>query len=71
MLCLQHGFYNIIFKIKHKLYIASEVSPSPPPPPKGHFWVRICTQLCCAHDLHVGSTGGCGAAHSHRPYIAL
>jgi hypothetical protein len=23
-LCLQHGFYNIIFKIKHKFYIASK-----------------------------------------------
>jgi hypothetical protein len=31
MLYLQHGFYNILFKIKHKLYIAS-VPASPPPP---------------------------------------
>jgi hypothetical protein len=23
VLCLQHGFHNIIFKIKHKFYIAS------------------------------------------------
>jgi hypothetical protein len=23
MLCLQHDFYNLIFKIEHKLYIAS------------------------------------------------
>jgi hypothetical protein len=34
MLCLQHDFYNIIFKIKHKLYIDSG-SASPPPPPGG------------------------------------
>jgi hypothetical protein len=27
MLYLQHNFYNIIFKIKHKLYIASWSAP--------------------------------------------
>jgi hypothetical protein len=31
MLCLQHDYYNIVFKIKHKLYI---VSGSAPPPPR-------------------------------------
>jgi hypothetical protein len=31
MLCLQHDFCNIIFKIKHKLYIDSG-SALPPPP---------------------------------------
>jgi hypothetical protein len=29
MLYLQYGFYNIIFKIKHKLYIASGSAPTP------------------------------------------
>jgi hypothetical protein len=29
MLCLRHDFYNIIFKIKHKLYIASGSAPLP------------------------------------------
>jgi hypothetical protein len=33
MLYLQHEFYNIIFKITHKLYIASR-SAAPPPPRK-------------------------------------
>jgi hypothetical protein len=36
MLYLQHDFYNISFKIKHKLYIASG---SDPPPSKEKFWV--------------------------------
>jgi hypothetical protein len=30
MLYLQHDFYNIIFKIKHKLYTASGYAPPPP-----------------------------------------
>jgi hypothetical protein len=33
MLCLQHGFYNILFKIKQSIYNVC-VRP-PPPPPKG------------------------------------
>jgi hypothetical protein len=37
MLYLQHDFYKIIFKIKHKLYIASG---SAPPPLKEKFRVR-------------------------------
>jgi hypothetical protein len=36
ILYLQHEFYNMIFKIKHKLHTASG---SPPPPPKEKFWV--------------------------------
>jgi hypothetical protein len=36
MLCL-HDFYNIIFKIKCKLYIASWSAP--PPPPQGKILV--------------------------------
>jgi hypothetical protein len=36
MLYLQHDFYNTIFKIKHRLYIASGSAPS-----KETFWVRI------------------------------
>jgi hypothetical protein len=35
MLCLQHDFYNIIFKIKHKLFIDSRSNP--PSPPKKKF----------------------------------
>jgi hypothetical protein len=31
MLYLQQDFYTIIFKIKHKLYIASGSAPPPPP----------------------------------------
>jgi hypothetical protein len=31
MLYLQHDFYNIIFKMQHKLYIASGLVPPPPP----------------------------------------
>jgi len=27
---LRHGFYNIVFKIKHKLYIASGSNPPAP-----------------------------------------
>jgi hypothetical protein len=29
MLYLRHNFYNIIFKIEHKLYIASGSAPTP------------------------------------------
>jgi hypothetical protein len=36
MLYLQHDFYNITFKVKHKLYIASGSAP----PPSEKFWVR-------------------------------
>ena len=38
MLYLRHDFYNIIFKIKHKLYIALGSDPSP----KEKFWVCTC-----------------------------
>jgi hypothetical protein len=34
MLYFQHDFYNIIFKIKRKQYIAQWSAP-PPPPPQG------------------------------------
>jgi hypothetical protein len=40
MLYLQHNFDNIIFKIKHKLYIAS--GSAPPPFPSEKFGVRTC-----------------------------
>jgi hypothetical protein len=33
LLYLRHDFYNIIFKIKHKLYIASGSGPTPHPTP--------------------------------------
>jgi hypothetical protein len=39
-LYLRHDFYNIISKIKHKLYITS--GSSPPPPPNEKFWVCTC-----------------------------
>jgi hypothetical protein len=35
ILYLQHDFYNIIFKIKHKLYIATESALTSLPPPQG------------------------------------
>jgi hypothetical protein len=34
MLCLQHEFSNIIFKIKHILYTATRLAPATPPPPQ-------------------------------------
>jgi hypothetical protein len=38
MLCLQHDFYNITFKIKHKLYMPQG---QPPPPHRiKKFWMR-------------------------------
>jgi hypothetical protein len=37
-LYLRHDFYNIIFKVKYKLYIAS--GSAPPPPGKEKFLVR-------------------------------
>jgi hypothetical protein len=39
MLYSQHDFYNIIFKIEYKLYIASGQHP---PPRKKNFWVGAC-----------------------------
>jgi hypothetical protein len=46
MLYLQHDFYNTIFKIAHKLYIASgSASPPPPRPAKEKFWVRTTPAL--------------------------
>jgi hypothetical protein len=46
-LYLHYDLRNIIFKIKHKLYIAS--GSAPPPPHKENFWVRTCLRLpyCC------------------------
>jgi hypothetical protein len=38
-LCLGHGFYNMTFKIKNKLYIASRSAPPPPPQ----------SEILCAH----------------------
>jgi hypothetical protein len=43
MLYLQHDFYNMIFKIKRKLYIASRSAPPPPPQIVGAHvarWIR-------------------------------
>jgi hypothetical protein len=42
VLCNTYDSYNIIFKIKNKVYIASG---SAPPPPTQKFWVRTCPQL--------------------------
>jgi hypothetical protein len=41
---LWHDFHNIAFKTKHKLYIASGSTPTPPPPQK-KIWVRLCSVL--------------------------
>jgi hypothetical protein len=38
---LYYDFYNIVFKIKHKLYIASGSAP-----PTGKFWTRAWTRMC-------------------------
>ena len=43
MLYLGHDFYNIIFKIKYKLYIASGLAP--PTPPSEKCWVRTWDHL--------------------------
>jgi hypothetical protein len=45
MLCLRHDFYNIIFKIKNKLYIASGTAPPPPPGPNEKFLVLTCSTV--------------------------
>ena len=45
MLYLRHDFYNIIFKIKHKLYIASGSAP-----PKDKLWLRTWSGLRTACD---------------------
>ena len=44
MLQLRHDFYNIIFKIKHKLYIASGSAPAPS---SEKFWMRA---YCLHHE---------------------
>jgi hypothetical protein len=49
MLYLQHDFYNIIFKIKHKLYIALGLAP---PPLKEKLWVRTChSPISCVFNI--------------------
>ena len=37
---LGHDFYNMIFKMKHKIYIALGLEP--PPPPSEKFWDVPC-----------------------------
>jgi hypothetical protein len=46
MLCLQHDLYNIIFKIEHKLYIASALSP----PRKNMGCVSASEYIGCAKN---------------------
>jgi hypothetical protein len=62
-LFLQHGFYNIIFKIKHKLYIPSGSATSPPPRSE-KFRVRIRLNL---HDIisKLHTAAPCGTAYEH------
>jgi hypothetical protein len=45
MLYLQHDFYTIIFKIKHKVYTARGAAP--PPPPQG----KILGAHLCPHGV--------------------
>jgi hypothetical protein len=47
-LYLQQEFYKVIFKIKHKLHIASGSAP-----PKEKFWLCTCVQLYNLGQLHV------------------
>jgi len=42
-LYLRHDFYDVVFKIKRKLYIASGSAP----PPKKKSW--------CPHDVHINN----------------
>jgi hypothetical protein len=42
-----HDCYNIIFKIKHKLYIASGSAPT-----KEKFWVRVWLQSTLSYPHH-------------------
>jgi hypothetical protein len=51
MLCLRHDFYNIIFKIKHKLYIASGSAPS-----RKNFWVLTWFQAIQSNASMVAQT---------------
>jgi hypothetical protein len=57
MLCLQHGFYNIIFKMKHKLYAAS--GSTPPPPPVKNFG---CPPAICRRKFHAHSVSKAASA---------
>jgi hypothetical protein len=65
MLYLQHDFYNIIFKVTHKLHTALGSVP-----PKEKFWVRACRRpvitvtvlssvcsLCCHSDTGMAISG--------------
>jgi hypothetical protein len=51
MLCLQRDLYNIIFKMKHILYIASGSTP-----PKEKFWIFTCTSM--TYDLNLLKPSG-------------
>jgi hypothetical protein len=57
MLYLQHDFYKIIFKIKHKLYLASGTTT--PPPPKGKI---LSAYLTFSKDHH-------GISHFPQAYV--
>jgi hypothetical protein len=50
MLCLQHDFYNIIFKIEHKLYTASWSTPHPPTPQGRILGAQPCVFVIFVHS---------------------
>jgi hypothetical protein len=54
-LYLWHGFYNIVFKIKHKLYIAS-ASSSPPTPASYEILGAHLTQTVTSYLILLVST---------------
>ena len=60
MLYLQQDFYNIIFKIKHNLYIASGSAPPPPRKNSGfapeQAYTRIHKIHTCLHVLKYSHT---------------
>jgi hypothetical protein len=70
MLYLRHDFYNIIFNIKYKLYIASGSVPPPPPAPRKNSGCTPVTLITFQNDLHRSSL--CTILHvSKQNYVVL
>jgi hypothetical protein len=70
MLCLQHGFYNIIFKIEHKLCIASGSALPSPPPPKRKIVGAHLRDLTGKNMFHFVCTASVGHIFHSDEYLA-